>query len=69
MPVQIRSLTRVFRFSGADIADPAPSLSAEACLPLLAQTNPQFLNAVVEGPSIEGGKQVFKLKTAIGNKG
>jgi PRTRC genetic system protein C len=69
MPVQIRNLARVFRFSGADIADPAPSFSAEDCLPLLAQTNPQLLNAVVEGPFSEGTKQVYKLKTSIGNKG
>lgn len=69
MAVKPTPLARIFRFGGADIPDPAPSLSPEACLPILAQTNPSLLNAVCEGPTIEGDKQVYKLKTSIGSKG
>ena len=69
MPVTITSLERVFRFQGTEIPDPSPKESPERCLEILALAYPQFNNALIELPSNEGGKQVFNIKVAVGEKG
>ena len=69
MAVTTSKVPRVFRYNGADIPDPTPDLKPAATLEVLAVSYPQFANAHVEGPVIEGSKQVFTVKVAVGTKG
>lgn len=69
MALKATKLPRVFRHNGADIPDPTPDLKPEATLEVLAVNYPQFANAILEGPSIESGKQVFTVKVSAGTKG
>lgn len=69
MPITTKKLTRVFRYNGTEIPDPTPDLKPQATLDVLAVSYPQFANAMIEGPAIEDGKQVFTVKVAAGTKG
>ena len=69
MPITSKKLSRVFRYNGTEIPDPTPDLKPEATLEVLAVNYPQFANAIIEGPSIEDGKQVFTVKVSVGTKG
>lgn len=69
MAVKTIQIKRVFRYKGSDIPDPAPTETPERCMELLSVTYPDLNNASVDVPKIEGGKQVFNLKVAVGTKG
>lgn len=69
MALTTKKLTRVFRYNGAEIPDPTPGTSTKATLDVLAVSYPEFANAILEGPSIESGKQVYTIKVAAGTKG
>lgn len=49
--------------------DPLPNATTERCLAVLRTSYPQFANATVDGPSYEGGKEIWNIKVAVGTKG
>ena len=69
MALTTSRVTRVFRFQGTDLPDPLPGQPAEKCIEVLAVSYPALNNADMEGPALEGGKQVYTLKVAAGTKG
>ena len=69
MAITTKKLTRIFRYQATDIPDPTPDLKPEATLEILAVNYPQFANPFIEGPAIEGDKQVFTVKVSAGTKG
>lgn len=69
MSITTKSITRVFRHGATEYPDPAPGAKPDDVLALLASGVPSFNNACLEGPSIEGDKQVFIIKTNVGTKG
>ncbi len=69
MSITSQKLPRVFRYNGTEIPDPTPDLQPEAALDVLAVSYPQFANAHINGPSIEGNKLVFVVKVNVGTNG
>src|SRR5215472_7210333 len=67
--MQIQQTERVFRYSGGLVLpDPDPSLGIEAVRQVYASSYPEIITAVVSGPELVDGKQVFTFKTAVGTK-
>jgi PRTRC genetic system protein C len=67
--VKVTELKRIFVCKGEEFADPAPNQPPEKALEILALTNPELNNAVVEPPEAKYGKLVYNLKVNIGTKG
>ncbi len=62
-------LERIFRYNAMDIADPNPDLPLKRVIEVLSGTYPEFTNAKIEPPVMEGNKQVFVVKVVAGDKG
>lgn len=69
MSASIKSTPRVFKYGATELADPLPGATAERCLEVLRHGYPVFANALVHGPSFEGGKEVWQIKVSAGTKG
>lgn len=69
MPITTKRIARVFKHGATEYPDPSPSSTPEQCLALLATGNPTFNNAILDGPTIEGGRQIYEVKIAAGTKG
>ena len=69
MAISIKAAPRVFKFGATEIPDPLPTATADRCLEVLRTQYPTFLNAALDGPFFEGGKQVYQIKVAAGTKG
>ncbi len=69
MPAKVATLKRVFKFKGTEIEDPIPGATPERCLEILRTQYPQFANSAVDGPSFEGGKEIYNIKVAAGTLG
>jgi PRTRC genetic system protein C len=65
----VSKLKRVFVFSGTELPDPLPGQPVERCLEVLALSYPHLNNATVDTAKVEGGKQVYEIKTSYGTKG
>lgn len=63
------NLTREFQYQGKVIVDPNPALSPERAVAVIAATNSELANAKIEPPIVEGDKQIYRLRVAIGDKG
>lgn len=62
-------VTRVFKYDGTELPDPLPGQSPTKSLAVLRASYPQFVNATVDGPFFESGKEVWQIKVAAGTKG
>lgn len=69
MPIHAAPLERVFEHGPTTLPDPDPSLSPEEVLNLYATQYPEMTSGRWEGPALDGGKQVFTFKRAVGTKG
>lgn len=70
MSTPANATLREFRFNGATLADPDPSLPAETVRELYAGAGyPTLTNASVDGPKREGDRDVYEFKAAVGRKG
>lgn len=69
MAVTIAKIKRVFRYEGTELPDPAPGSKPDKCLELLAVSYPALNNAALDGPSFEGGKEIWQVKVEAGKKG
>ena len=66
---KLRPLVRVFQWNGLEIPDPNSRLRPEEALKVLGTIHPELNNAAVEGPSFQGGKEVYTCCTRLGTKG
>lgn len=69
MALKISAAPRVFKFGATEYPDPMPDATPERCREILAAHNAQFVNASIDGPFRENGKQVYQIKVAAGTKG
>jgi len=68
--MQMQSLSRVFSYNGVQLPDPSPSMTPEMVKELYASTTyPELMNAAVDGPVVQGDKQVFTFIKAVRDKG
>jgi len=68
--MKMQSLSRVFAYNGVQLPDPSPSMTPEMVKELYASTTyPELMNAAVDGPVVQGDKQVFTFIKAVRDKG
>lgn len=70
MAVAILTLTRLFRFSGRDLADPDPSMQPQDVLKHYARQFPRLNGGKVVDPINEGDSQIYEFRQAsFGDRG
>jgi len=62
--MNIKEMTRVFRFGSVSLPDPDPSLEVEKVRELYSVNYPHLAAATVNGPTIEGTKAVYLFEPA-----
>lgn len=68
--MQMQQLVRVFSYNGVQLPDPSPAMTPEMVKELYASTTyPELMNAAVDGPVVQGDKQVFTFIKAVRDKG
>lgn len=73
MPLEVKHLTRVFKFKkdGKDICvnDPNPEFTVEEVMKFYSGTYPELTNGFVEGPTVEKDQAVYSMTTKAGKLG
>ena len=69
MAITTKRLARVFVHGATEYPDPSPISKPDQCLQMLALTNAALNNAALDGPTYEGGKEVYRVKVSAGTKG
>lgn len=69
MAITTKRVARVFKHGATEYPDPSPTSKAEQCLAMLATGNPAFNNAILDGPTMDAGRQIYQIKIAAGTKG
>ncbi len=67
--VTVQVMKREFRFNGKKLPDPNPKLAPEGVRGIYQTQYPELVNAVLEGPVLEGGVQVYRFATRVGKNG
>lgn len=70
----INETKRVLRYEDEtgtthDLADLNPEASVEEVVRMHAIVHPELATAVVEGPVLENGEQIYTAQTRLGKKG
>ncbi|ASN83232.1 PRTRC system protein C [Deinococcus ficus] len=60
---------RVLKYKGSTLTDLNPSASVSDVLKMHAATRPELLNAQVEGPTLEDGRNVYTVNPKATYKG
>lgn len=63
------TITRVFKYNGITLSDPASGKSAEKVKLMYATQFPELLTAVIEGPVTKNGTSTYTFNRAVGIKG
>lgn len=66
--MEVSTIKRVFKFNGATLPDPNPSMSLEKVRAMYANQYPELASANV-GAEIIGNRQVVTFQTVITYKG
>ena len=69
MALTTKRLARVFVHGATEYPDPSPSSKPAQCLQMLAINSPALNNAALDGPTYEGGKEVYRVKVSAWTKG
>lgn len=62
-------IRRLFLYNGATLTDPDPAKSTDEVRKFYATTYPELTNAKVDGPKIDGNKEIYEFKKSVGTKG
>lgn len=65
----VKSVQRVFKWQGKNLADPNPKLNPGQVKTILAANHPQLTSADIEGPELKDGQEVYKFVQRTGTKG
>lgn len=69
MPMKKERVERVFKYNNRNLPDPNPKLTPEQVKDQFAAQYPELAGAVIHGPALTGGKQVYTFERAVGTKG
>jgi PRTRC genetic system protein C len=69
MALDIKSLTRVFKYDGNQLSDPNKNFSPDEVMNFYSNTYPELTTSTVHGPEIDDEKAVYEFKTTVGTKG
>ena len=69
MAIAKERVERVFKYNNRNLPDPNPKLTPEQVKDQFAAQYPELATAVITGPALVGGKQVYAFERAVGTKG
>lgn len=69
MAITHEVMPRVFKYSGATLPDPDPSLTPMQVRDVLSALYPELSSAEVGEPVVNGGTLEYTLSRAVGTKG
>lgn len=69
MPAKTTVLTRVFEYNGQRITDPNPGATPAQAVELISAAHPELTNPKIEPPVVDGDKQIYRIRVAVGDKG
>lgn len=67
--MQVTPIKRSFTYNNQQLGDPNPNLAPEQVKALLAAAKPELTSAVIEGPEVVNGRQIYRLVKQVGTKG
>jgi PRTRC genetic system protein C len=67
--ITVQVMKREFRFGGKRLPDPNPKLGPDGVRGFYGSQYPELVNAVLEGPVLEGGVQVYRFALRVGKNG
>jgi PRTRC genetic system protein C len=67
--ITVQVIKREFRFNGKRLPDPNPKLNPEGVRGVYQAQFPELVNAILEGPILEGGVQLYRFATRVGKNG
>lgn len=63
------AIKRGFSYNNQNLGDPNPNLPPEQVKELFAAARPELASAVIEGPELVNGRQIYRFVTRVGTKG
>lgn len=66
--MQVTTLARVFKYNGATLQDPDPSILPEQVKDFYSVAYPELTTAVVEGPEEANGQLAYSFRKSVGTK-
>ena len=63
------AIKRGFTYNNQNLGDPNPNLPPEQVKEIFAAAKPELSNAVIEGPELVNGRQIYRFVTQVGTKG
>lgn len=69
MALQVQTLTRVFTYNGAELADPGQNMALDDVKNFYSAIYPELVNATIDGPEQKGEKAVYSFVRTAGAKG
>jgi PRTRC genetic system protein C len=67
--ITVQVIKREFRYNGKRLPDPNSKLNPESVRSVYQTQYPELVNAVLEGPVLEAGVQVYKFAARVGKNG
>lgn len=67
--MEVKNLTRVFKYNGITLSDPASDKTPDQVRLIYAFQYPELTNALIEGPVTKAGVSTYTFARAAGSKG
>lgn len=67
--MEVKTLTRVFKYNGITLSDPSSDKTPDQVRKIYAFQYPELNNAVIEGPVTKAGVSTYTFARAAGSKG
>lgn len=67
--MQLQELARAFKYNSVPLSDPNPNLTLPQVRDFYASVYPELVSAEIEGPELNGNKQTYTFRRAVGTKG
>lgn len=67
--IEVKPIVRIFKYQQLELADPGQELSPEQVVEFYSGVYPELVKATVEGPELQGTKEIYRIERAVGRKG
>lgn len=67
--IEVKQIVRIFKYQQLELADPGRELSPEQVVEFYSGVYPELVKATVEGPELQGTREIYRMERAVGRKG
>lgn len=67
--MQVTAIKRGFTYNNQNLGDPNPNLAPAQVKEIFASARPELASAVIEGPELVNGRQLYRFVKQVGTKG